>query len=53
MYLQYVAAYADGEMDEEEAQVVELGDRLYPFPDGEGGVVWNDDVCELNSLLRS
>jgi hypothetical protein len=51
VYLQYVATYADDEMDEE-AEIIELGDKLYPFPNGEGGVVWNEDVRELNSLLR-
>ena len=52
VYLQYVATYADGEMDEK-SEIIELGDKLYPFPDGEGGVAWNNDVRELNSLLRS
>jgi hypothetical protein len=51
VYLQYVASYSDGEMDEEITTLSMGGDERYPPIQG-GGIVWTDAVDRLNGLLR-
>lgn len=50
-YLQYIAAYEDDEVTEE-VETLPMGGERYPSFGG-GGVVWDDEVEDLNRLLAA
>lgn len=50
-YLQYVMAPGDNDEPVEDVEFLPMDNERYPDLRG-GGIWWNDDVHELNSLLR-
>jgi hypothetical protein len=51
-YLQYIAAYDEDDVTED-VLTLPMGGERYPRFNSSGGVVWDDEVEDLNRLLLS
>ncbi len=49
LYLQYVCVFSEDES--EELEILPMQDERYPQLEG-GGIIWNDEVADLNRFLR-
>lgn len=51
-YLQYIAAYDEDDVTED-VLALPMGDELYPRFNSNDGIVWDDEVEDLNRLLSA
>jgi hypothetical protein len=51
-YLQYIAVY-DGDDTTEEVLTLPMNDERYPRFNSNGGIVWDDEVDDLNRLIAA